>query len=82
MKNNKPFEDDNRVVADMNFEGAPWYRSKKSTMGVSSQSGGELSKKETFYVMRNAIAAGLAVALVFILAAFVFILFSLEVWLR
>ena len=82
MKNNKPFEDDNRVVADMNFEGAPWYRNKKTSINVSDQNGGELSKKETFYVMRNAIAAGLAVALVFILAAFVFILFSLEVWFK
>jgi hypothetical protein len=81
MKNNKTFEDDNRVVADMNFEGAPWYR-KKNSMNVSGQNGGELSKKETFYVMRNAIVAGLAVALVFILAAFVFIMFSLEVWFK
>ena len=81
MKNKIPFEDDNRVVADMNFEGAPWYR-KKSSMNVFNQSGGELSKKETFYVMRNAIAAGLAVALVFILAAFAFIMFSLEVWFK
>ena len=81
MKNNKTFEDDNRVVADMNFEGAPWYK-KKNSVNVSSQNGGELSKKETFYVMRNAIVAGLAIALVFILGAFVFIMFSLEVWFK
>ena len=82
MKKNNTFEDDNRIVADMNFEGAPWYTNKKKLMNGSQQIGQEMSKKETFYLMRNALAAGLAVALVFIFALFVFIMFSLEIWLK
>lgn len=80
MKNTKSFEDDGRVIADMNIEGTPWYVDKKKmTQRDSAQA---LSKQEVRYIMRNALFAGLAVASIFIAAFAAFILFSTEIWLK
>ena len=80
MKNTKSFEDDGRVIADMNIEGTPWYVDKKKmTQRDNVQA---LSKQELRYIMRNAMVAGLAVATIFIAAFAAFILFSTEIWLK
>jgi orotate phosphoribosyltransferase len=80
MKNSKSFEDDGRVIADMNIEGTPWYVDKKKmTQRDNVQA---LSKQELRYIMRNAMVAGLAVATIFIAAFAAFILFSTEIWLK
>ncbi|MBR0577099.1 hypothetical protein KCG48_12315 [Proteiniclasticum sp. BAD-10] len=80
MKNTKSFEDDGRVIADMNIEGTPWYVDKKKmTQRDNAQA---LSKQEVRYIMRNALFAGLAVASIFIAAFAAFILFSTEIWLK
>lgn len=82
MKERKTFEDDGRVIADMNIEGTPWYvKEKKPSAGEYVGDGGVLSKKELFSLMKYAVGAGLALALVFVFAFFLFILFSLNVWL-
>lgn len=82
MKERRVFEDDGRVVADMNFEGAPWYvKEKRPDSGEFVGNGTEMSKKELFTLMKYAVGAGLAIAMVFVVAFFLFILFSLNVWL-
>lgn len=75
-------DDDNRVIAPMNVDGMPWYQ-----RGVKKQNndGGEiepLTKKETFSVLFSAILAGLAIALVMVLAGYLFILFCIHIWFR
>ncbi len=79
----KNFEDDGRVVADMNFEGAPWYvKEKKEPAGQFVGDNEPMSKRELFSLMKYAVGAGLAIALVFVFAFFLFIMFSLKIWLN
>jgi hypothetical protein len=82
MVNDNNKEDDGRVVADMNFEGAPWYRKKRKNLESVERYDLNLTKKETISLMKSALLAGLLVGFVFILAFFLFILFSTEVWLK
>jgi hypothetical protein len=83
MKKDRSFEDDGRVIADMNFEGAPWYeKKKKRQQDVFVGDGTSADPKETFRMMKYATLAGLSIALVFILACFLFIMFSLTIWFR
>ena len=81
---NRPFskedEDDGRTIADMNVEGMPWYQPKT---GENAPSGGEpyqMTKKEGRAYTFAAIKAGLAVALIFGLVYFFFILFLTKIW--
>jgi hypothetical protein len=79
----KHFDDDGRVVADMNFEGAPWYvKEKKEPAGQLVGDNELMSKREMFALMKYAVGAGLAIALVFVFAFFLLILFSLKFWLN
>jgi hypothetical protein len=82
MKKDRSFEDDGRVVADMNFDGAPWYEKEKKKQDVFVGDGSSTDPRETFRMMKYATLAGLAIALVFILAFFLFVLFSTMIWLR
>lgn len=82
MKKDRSFEDDGRVIADMNFEGAPWYEKKKRKQDVYVGDGSPADPRETFRMMKYATLAGLAIALAFILAFFLFIMFSLMIWFR
>ena len=79
-KNNK--EDDGRVIVDMNFEGAPWYRKKRSSSVSAERYDLNLTKKETISIIKSALLAGLIIGLIFIGAFFLFILFSTKIWLK
>ena len=73
-------DDDGRVIADMNVEGMPWHRPE-----APDGEGGEpvqLSPAEARAAMWGALKAALLVAGVFILGAFLFILFCEHVWLK
>jgi predicted lipid-binding transport protein (Tim44 family) len=82
MKQRKGFEDDGRVIANMNIEGTPWYVDHKNNPGPSSPAQPTPTRKETFYLMKGALTAGLLIGFIFILAFFGFILFCTMVWLR
>jgi hypothetical protein len=82
-KEKEKFRDDGRSIADMNFDGAPWQT--KSKARIESGSGQEelqLTKAETFQLMKTALFAGLIIGLVFVGAFLIFILFSTKIWLR
>lgn len=77
------FEDDGRVIAPMNVEGMPWFAPKGpeiSNLGNGSPQ--ELSKEEAKAYRGAALKAGLAVAGVFVLSFFLFVLFCVKVWFR
>jgi predicted lipid-binding transport protein (Tim44 family) len=83
MKNSKKkFEDDGRTIVDMSFEGTAFERSSPKKKPRDEKDTMPMDKKQTMYAIRGALAAGLLIGLVFILAFFLFILFSTNVWLR
>ncbi|MCR3956026.1 MAG: hypothetical protein NUK57_06980 [Gudongella sp.] len=86
MNGKNDFYDDKRVVAPMNIEGTPWY--VKSRLGKEKDTGAfigeneELKGKDLFRLMSYSVFAGLSVAMVFIAAFFLFIVFALNVWFK
>ena len=71
--------DDGRPIANMNIEGMPWYVEEKPEY----QSGSEkppMDKRETRAFIANALLAALAIGMVFIIAAALFLLFVTMVW--
>ncbi|MBN2261042.1 MAG: hypothetical protein JW702_10875 [Clostridiales bacterium] len=81
MKKKKDFIDDEWVIADMNFDGAPWQVENRKNIENSSSTLPPLTKKETMEIMRSALMAGLVIGLVFVVAFGMFILFSTQIWL-
>ena len=80
-------DDDGRVIAPMNVDGMPWTTKKQKfgeQPGDSKQTIGdiELSKSEMRAMMRGVFGAALLVAGVFAVAALLFILFCVYVWLK
>lgn len=85
--------DDTMRVANMNVEGMPWYVPTDQA-GLSTGTGQErndsqdrqppqpLSRRETWNMIFIALGAALLIALVFIVGAFLFILFALHIWLK
>lgn len=85
-------DDDGRTIANMNVEGMPWYQSpvreKPETSG--QKNGGssekekplELTKEESRAMYWGMIKAALLICGIFILAALIFILFCIFVWLK
>lgn len=82
MSDDKKFVDDGFVVADMNFEGAPWYRKPRKGSESIETPDLQLTKKETIQILKTAMLAGLLIALIYVVAFFAFILFSTQVWLK
>ena len=74
-------DDDGRVIASMNVEGMPWYVDKR-VKSPGEQDFSDLSKEESRALVFGAMKAGLLIGGIFLLAAFVFILFCLYVWFR
>jgi len=81
----------------MNVDGMPWYVPTKTgrppehrqgqAQGNGISSGQQrqiqpLSRRETWRMILTAVSAALLIAFVFLLGAFLFILFSLHVWLK
>jgi hypothetical protein len=78
----KPIDDDGRVIANMNIEGTPWYIDKSRELESPLSNEPELSRKETFYLMKSALTAGLIIGMVFITIFFAFIFFCTRIWLK
>lgn len=91
-KTKHPPDDDGRPVADMNVDGMPWYgrpfgfgRRKTDRDQKRSEYIGHdppLSPRETRNLMIQSVVAALVIGLIFLTAIFLFIMFSLHVWLR
>lgn len=81
MKQKKVFHDDGRVVANMNIEGTPWYVPEKNTEAPSPNQSNP-TRKETFYLIKGALTAGLLIGGVFVVACLLFLLFCTQVWFR
>ncbi len=91
-KEKRPPEDDGRSIADMNVDGMPWYgrpigfgrkkanRDRKTPEYIEHDP--PLSPRETRNLMIQSVVAALVIGLIFLTALFLFILFSLHVWLR
>lgn len=75
-----PDSEDNRVIADMNIEGMPWYVKAKPLYEESSEPVPSLSKKELRRLTFSATLAALLVASVFLVVFFLFILFCVNIW--
>lgn len=82
MKQRKDIEDDGRVIANMNIEGTPWYVADDMKNRASEQVRTNPNRKETFYLIKGALTAGLIIGFVFVLAFLVFILFCTKIWFR
>lgn len=77
--------DDSTPIANMNVDGMPWYVPSASSRPQASK--GQrlvqpLSRRETWSMIITAVSAALLIAFVFLLGAFLFILFALHVWLK
>ena len=81
MKNKKKDWDDGRTVANMNVEGMPWYVPDKKEKTSESEPV-ELTKKETFAMMKGVLGASMLVALVFVVVFTLFILFCVFIWFK
>ena len=79
----KTFEgDDGRVVAKMNVDGMPWYsRDDRKALPENSDLS-ELSKGETWEIIKGTVKAGLLIGGVFFVIFALFILFCVFVWFR
>jgi len=76
-------DDDGRVIANMNVDGMPWYqRSQRFDRHRREEASdfSDLTKGETWEIIKGSMKASLLIAGVFILAMLVFILFCLYVW--
>jgi len=82
-KKKKTFEgDDGRVVAKMNVDGMPWYmRGEKKEPSANSELD-DLSKEETWAIIKGTVKAGLLIGSVFFVVFLLFILFCVFVWFR
>jgi hypothetical protein len=82
-KKRKTFDgDDGRVVAKMNVDGMPWYmRAEKKELPKDSDIS-DLSKGETWEIIKGTVKAGLLIGSVFFVVFLAFILFCVYVWFR
>lgn len=82
FKKKKYDDDDGRVIAPMNVEGMPWFQKGVGLQSANNEKTTPLTRRETLSLLLNAALAGLTVALVLGLVAFLYILFCIHVWLR
>ncbi len=82
-------DDDGRTIAPMNVPGMPWHHrphlgKRRSRPADEAEQGPvtPLSGKETRRLILQAVLTALVIGLIFLAAIFLFILFSLKVWLR
>ena len=71
-------DDDGRVIASMDVDGMPWSNSRPDQEDTPKPP--PMSRRETLQMICSALLAGLLIALLFVGAAFVFILFCIHVW--
>ena len=87
-------DDDGRTIANMNVDGMPWYQPSARQQRLRTDDGPEkdgsakreepleLTKEESRAMYWGMIKAALLICGIFILAALLFILFCLFVWLK
>ncbi|MBO7405988.1 MAG: hypothetical protein J6V14_00035 [Clostridia bacterium] len=80
-------EDDGRVIASMNVDGMPWHNpvanpAAPENVEENREKLGELDKKQTLFLVLGVVGAALAVAAVFVVVYFLFILFCRYVWFK
>ena len=85
-------DDDGRTIANMNVDGMPWYqapaREKPESTGPGDGGSSEkkepleLTKEESRAMYWGMIKAALLIGGIFIVAALLFILFCIFVWLK
>ncbi len=81
-KGKKTYEDDDgRVVAKMNVDGMPWYMRSQQEMPENNDLS-DLSKGETWEIVKGTVKASLLIAGVFMVAFLLFILFCIYIWFR
>ena len=69
MKKKTYDDDDGRVIAKMNVDGMPWYmRSNKQQTPESQSDLSDLSKGETWEIVKGTVKAGLLIGAVFLVA--------------
>ena len=73
----KDFDDDGRVIANMNVEGMPWYDPKRDQ---PSGQGEQLTRRQTARVILNAWGASMLVVAVFSAAIVLFVWLLTHVW--
>jgi len=78
-KGKRPDDDSGETIANMNVEGMPWYRPPRGENEETPPP--RLSRRELLSLILNAMLAGLAVALVFVAAGALVILFCTNIWL-
>lgn len=76
-----PEDEDDRVVADMNVEGMPWYEKSKRRF-QRAQNGEPMTRRELWRYGLVAVGAGLLAVAAFGLLGAGFIWFCINVWLR
>ena len=82
-KQKKTFEgDDGRVVAKMNVDGMPWYMRAQQQNVPENNDLSDLTKGETWEIVKGTVKAGLLIGGVFFVAFLLFILFCVFVWFR
>ena len=82
-KRKKIYEDDDgRVVAKMNVDGMPWYMRSERQQSPENNDMSDLSKGETWEIIKGTVKAALLIGAVFLAAFLFFILFCVFVWFR
>jgi len=78
------YEDDGRVICDMNVDGMPWHtrRANQAEVKKPKSSQVEMTYHEAFSFTSSALLAALLVVGVFSLTWVLFILFCTRVWFR
>lgn len=76
------FEDDGRVIADMDFEHITGYRSKKHRENRQAIKEANLSRKERWAIYKAAFTEYMPIFGIFYLSIIVVILFLYLVWIR
>ena len=75
-------DDDGRVVAKMNVDGMPWYMHAEKQHTPENNDLSDLSKGETWEIVKGTVKAGLLIGGVFFAVFLLFILFCIFVWFR
>ena len=82
-KERKTFDgDDGRVVANMNVDGMPWYMRGLQKKAAQNSDFSDLSKEETWEIIKGTVKAALLIGSVFFVVFLLFILFCIFVWFR
>lgn len=75
-------DDDGRVIASMNVDGMPWYMKDAEKRREKQNDFSDLSKGETWEIIKGTVKAGLLIGSVYLVVFALFILFCIYVWFR